>query len=270
MVGKRLLGEPEATESGTSDQRAVMARIRDLSKAPITEAVIDLRATLPEGFDPGEFSGLRSALSHRYPDVEEHRLFRQKIELGADGKQHSREDRGLQGFFFRSEDHLDLAQFRIDGLTFNRLKPYTNWEDVLAKAREVWSLYCQIACPDVVTRIAVRYINHLKIERQISRISDYLTSPPPIPPEAPGSMSSFITKVVVLDAEEGIAANVIQALEKDVESQFPTIILDIDVYKTRDFGSQDEEVWLTFGALRELKNRIFFGSVTETTVELFE
>ena len=73
-------------------------------------------------------------------------------------------------------------QFRINGFTFNRLKPYTSWGDILPQVKDLWSLYIDIASPESITRIAVRYINNIEIPKPDNIVfSDYLKVPPKIP-----------------------------------------------------------------------------------------
>ena len=247
-----------------------MTEVRHLRNAPITEALIDLRARLPAGFDPETFSGLGEELADRYPKPEKRQLVEQKIEIGLGSSHHPPQRKGLVGFFFRSEDERNLAQFRIDGFTFNRLKPYTTWEEVSQEARRLWTLYCQAASPESVTRAAVRYINHIPIPAPIGDMSDYLTTPMPIPEGLPGAVSSLLTKVVIRDEKAGLAANITQGLEEDIQSRSVTIILDIDAYKKREFEPQDDELWSTLEALRNLKNEIFFGSLADKLVRSFE
>ncbi len=247
-----------------------MATVKHLKNAPITEALIDFRAELPSGFDPESFEVLRERLADRYPEVKKRTLYTQRVEVRPESRHHRVEDRGLQGLRFESEDGRDLAQFRIDGFTFNRLKPYTSWEEVAEEARDLWALYCEIALPHSVTRVAVRYINQLPIPAQVDQIGEYITTPLPIPQGCSGRVASLLTKVVIRKGTSGLAANVIQGLEEDIHGRSLTIMLDIDAYKKREFGPQDEDIWSTLGDLRNLKNDIFFGSLTEKAVELFE
>ena len=248
-----------------------MAEYRHLDNAPITEAIIDLRARLLSGFQVKEFSSLRETLHDRYSDVKETRLITGAFGIRA-GKPvvQPPEDKGVDGYLFKSADNTKVAQFKKEGFTFSRLKPYTHWEDVLAEAKNLWKFYVAKASPELVTRIAVRYINHLKIPLPINDFSEYLTVPPRVPDNVPQNVGSFLSRVVVRDLQLDIAANITQALEKGVDPNYATIILDIDVYKRGEFDVDGDDIWPIFMQLRDLKNRIFFGSITEKTVRLFK
>lgn len=56
-----------------------MARVRHLSRAPITEALFDLRVALPEDFPVERLMQLRDRIGEKYPTVEEQRFFTAKL-----------------------------------------------------------------------------------------------------------------------------------------------------------------------------------------------
>lgn len=249
-----------------------MARIRHLKNAPIAEAIIDFRVTLPPGFEPSVFSSLREQLAERYPAFEPRNLFTAQAGLGENGRPVVRgpEDKGLHGFWFRSEREQDIAQFRVDGFTYNKLRPYTSWCEVIAEARRLWEMYVEVAKPDLVTRIAARYINHIRVHAPVGDPSEYFTSPIPLPSGLPLVLKNFLTRTVVHDQQSDVQASISHALVEVPDSKNVTFLLDIDAYKVEDIDPTDHRMWETFEALHESKNRVFFGSITETTARLFE
>jgi len=248
-----------------------MARARHLANAPITEAIIDWRAKLRADFAPDAFKPLKESLRSQFPVMEEQRGMQAVLEVKSGGLATSEtKDFGVRGFFFRSTDRKEIAQFRIDGFTFNRLAPYTKWTELFPKALELWRTYLQIAKPDVVTRLAVRCVNHIRIPDRDIDFDDYLAAGPKVPPELPQIIGGFLTRVVVMDPPKGIGANVTQALESALDQRFTTIIMDIDVYKVDEWQPDDPGVSETFELLHEFRNRVFFSHITEITAELFE
>ncbi|MDA2925099.1 TIGR04255 family protein [Acidobacteria bacterium AH-259-L09] len=247
-----------------------MAEPRHLQNAPIIEAIIDFRVKLHAGFQAEQFSDLEERLRDRFPEVKRRNLLESHFGV-KEGKPipPTTKYKGLYGFFFKSEDGRSVAQFRTDGFTFSRLKPYTKWERVFPEAYELWNSYVELASPEFITRIGVRYINRLNIPVPIKEFTQYLTAPPTVPEGLPRAVGNFLTRLVISEPETGIATNITQALEK-VESDFATIILDIDTYKKKEFEIDDESIKPTFEKLREIKNRVFFSSITEDTVRLFE
>ena len=185
-----------------------MAGYRHLNNAPITEAIIDLRVRLPSEFQVEKFSSLKEMLHDQYPGVDTRKSIEGEMEIGGSKLRQSLRDTGIHGYVFKSLDNTKVAQFRKDGFTFSRLKPYTNWEDISTEAKNLWKLYVDEASPEVVTRIAVRYINQLNIPLPINNFERYLTVPPRVPDKIPQEVSTFFSRVVVHDLEQDIAANI--------------------------------------------------------------
>jgi uncharacterized protein (TIGR04255 family) len=249
-----------------------MAEVRHLNNAPITEAIIDIRVKLSSKFKVESFLELKKTIGDRFPKVEERKLFSGQLRFKKRRPQPpAAEYHGVQGYFFRSVDDKKVAQFRFDGFTFSLLKPYTLWVEMFTEARELWELYSGIAQPEVVTRLAVRYVNHINIPLPVDDLSDYFTAPPKIPDNIQGIISGFLSKIVVYDQGLDIATNIVQALEKSIKpDKHITVVLDIDSYKTGDFNVNNDKMWDIFANLHNIKNQIFFNSITDKTARLFE
>jgi uncharacterized protein (TIGR04255 family) len=112
----------------------------------------------------------------------------------------------------------------MDGFTFNRLKPYTGWAQVLPQALELWRIYVEEFGPLSVTRIAVRYINRLTLPAPVVNMSRYLTAPPTVPAGAPQSLRGFLQRIVLEDTAAGLTARVTQASEKSPNPDTASIL----------------------------------------------
>lgn len=248
-----------------------MATPRHLSRAPITEAVIDLRCRVDSAFDVNAFRGLESAIG--YPTAKPIQLFEfhMKQEVGKE-PENKQVNHGLIGWRFTSTDGKQVAQFRKDGFTFSRLAPYTHWDEVFAEASRLYQLYMECACPEEVTRPAVRYINRMPLpEAEVADFSPFLTAPPACPADRQVVLNGFLTQVQVQDPLTGISATITQTIQSGGESPgFVPVILDLDVYEARSFPPDSKTILARFDALRETKNRYFFSSITEKTASLFE
>jgi len=241
-----------------------------LNNAPITEAIIDFRVRLPANFDLSRLKQAHTQIQDRYPQLDEQRIIEEELQhTPGQPPKFTVRDQGIVGYFFRSEDQKNLAQFRRNGFTFNRLKPYTSWDQVFPEACRLWQIYTTVARPEEISRIAVRFINRLLLPLPSLEFSDYLTAPPALPKGVPQSVSSFLSRVVIHDPETSLNANVVQALEPLLNEQYVSMILDLDVYKPDVSQLTPETVLGHFAKLREMKNRIFFGSLTQRAVDLF-
>jgi uncharacterized protein (TIGR04255 family) len=247
-----------------------MPASRHLRAAPILEAIIDFRVKARPDFEPREFESLKVELSARFPHVIEQKGGTVTFQLTPAGVQSPMmKEGGFQGLDFRSEDEKLLAQFRTDGFTLNRLKPYTSWDELRPIALDLWRLYCSVARPEGVMRLALRFINQIVLPSEKIAFSRYITMAPVVPPELPQAVSAFLTRTTIHDHEQGVSAHVAQAFGKDSESRM-VFVLDIDAYSEGAWTPSDPGIEATLGALRTLKNLVFFNGLTETTLKQFE
>jgi uncharacterized protein (TIGR04255 family) len=222
-------------------------------------------------FRPEEFASLKTPFAERFPNVDERRGLQTIVDMiEGQGQPTVVKDLGLQGYFFKTSDKKTIAQFRVDGFTFNRLHPYTSWEELFPQAMDLWRVYSSIAKPDVITRLAVRYVNRIVLPAGPTAFETYLRTAPVIPPELPQYISGFLTRVTIHDPQTDIGAHVAQALEASPPGNRLAVILDIDAYKQREFPTDDPAIEQTFDQLRAFKNLIFFNSLTDDTIRGFE
>jgi uncharacterized protein (TIGR04255 family) len=246
-----------------------MAKPREhLARAPIAEALIDIRVLPREGIAADVFVPLKNKLAIIYPKSSPMRSIEARFQM-AQGKVSA--ENTIQsdvGWLFETQGRESVAQFRVDGFTYNKLVPYTRWEDVFSEAYRLWQLYIESAKPLYVARLAVRYINRLRLPAPV-QLSKYLEAPPVLPLPIPQTIREFLTRVVVLDAEHSSSAIITQALEPSLEPTVATLLLDIDAIREATFVPDDPSMPQIFEQLRRLKNDIFFASITEKTVEMY-
>jgi uncharacterized protein (TIGR04255 family) len=248
-----------------------MATQRHLNRAPITEAVIDLRCRVDSSFDVNAFRALESVIG--YPTVKPIQLFEFHMKQEEGKEPENRQvNHGLIGWRFTSADGKQVAQFRKDGFTFSRLAPYTHWNEVFTEASRLYQIYVDCSRPEEVTRPAVRYINRIPLpEKEVGDFSPFLTAPPTCPVDRQVVLNGFLTQVQVHDPLTGISATITQTIQSGGELPgFVPVILDLDVFEARSFPPDTETILARFDALRETKNRYFFSSITEKTATLFE
>jgi len=247
----------------------MMATVRHLRNAPITEAVIDFRVVLPKEFRPEILRDAKSRLANEYSKSDEQEGFGGTIELRVGQATQNVRDIGFQGIWLKSEDEKTVAQFRINGFTLNRLKPYAGWDAFFEAAMRAWSVYVDLAKPQSVTRIALRYINHMPLPGVGAELNDFIHTAPRLPPSVPDVLSGFATRVVLEHPERRVSANVVQVLEVGMDSSATTLLLDIDAHKVGDFSVTKEVLAGILQDLRAYKNNIFFGSLTDRLLESF-
>src|SRR5438874_933662 len=124
-------------------------------KAPIIEALIDLRVELPVSATLQLLESVYDIIKRQYPVKANRVNVRSVLSVGSEIGAST--DQTVMGFAFTSEDGKQIFQARRDGFTFSRLRPYAGWPELRDEARRLWDIYRDTAKPDKITRVAVRY-----------------------------------------------------------------------------------------------------------------
>jgi uncharacterized protein (TIGR04255 family) len=242
-----------------------------LNNAPIVEALVDFRVILPKNFEIEQFKRLNEQIRRDFPVAEDRNTVEGVVKFEKDRPAASElRNLGLTGVWIKTTDGKSIGQYRKDGFTFNRLKPYTSWDDILPTALRLWEEYVRLASPELVTRVALRYINRMPLPAATGDLDTLIVTGPRLPQNVPQMLSSFLTRVVIEDADRRLAANVAQALEPGMEDRLPTLLLDIDAYRQGEFPPQGDVLREALIDLHTYKNQIFFGSLQEEFVRRFE
>lgn len=248
-----------------------MPEVIRFPNAPITEALLDIRVKLPSEVSLARLATFHDGVREQYPLKQERVRWGGSIQFKPGSAPEVSQASGEpEGYLFTSTDGRQIVQARLDGFTFNKLKPYDRWETFRDQARELWQRYLQVASPEGITRLALRYINRIEIPLPMRDFKDYILTTPEIAPELPQGLDSFFMRLVIPDPKTGAVAIVTEASEPVAESgKTLPLILDIDVFRVVALGVKDEAIWETFERLRDLKNEVFFKSVTQKTKERF-
>lgn len=237
--------------------------------APIAEAVLDIRVNQTQISNIESIQKLKEKELKDYPILNKRINFEGKIELNVqEDNILSNTASNIIGYVFSNEDNNRKVQVRTDGFTCNMLAPYTNWNNFFELAKEYWKVYKDFAKPDVVTRIALRYINRIELPLNNLNFEDYLTSVPKIPNCLPQKFGRYFLQMQVPCIENHIYSTISQTFEPPKTNYIPFII-DIDVFDTKIVSSGDLKLE-DFEKLRKFKNEIFEDLITDKTRNLFK
>lgn len=244
------------------------------SRAPITEAIIDLRIVPAQGFSVEDLVPIRDVVADRYP-IQEHVQYQQMSFVGTDllqaGGGHQ-----LNGFRFISTDKRETFHARLDGFTFSIQAPYDRWESFRNEARSLWSLYRSAVMPEGVTRAAMRYVTRIDIPDTKAgvRLEDYLRIHPEVSVDFPedGLMSNFFMQLQIWQQDLSCWLVVNQAPDVPPAEGIVSIRLDLDLFRERYEepwqADNDKALWDFLERLHERKNEIFEASITNKTRSL--
>ncbi len=244
---------------------AKAAKPRHLSRAPITEALIDIRLTLPKETRTLPYlAELNTQFGGSYTDRKDIKECQYKVQFG---RPELDEKTSTQlGFRYTNAENTQVIQATINGFTFSRLPPYENWERLKEEAKRTWTIYSHHVRPETITRVAVRYINRLVLPGLLVELDQYLRYVPKVPKVLPQVLGPYFSQIVVPDRQGQRTAIITQSSPPNPVAVSP--ILDIDVFMERLFSDEDE-VWGALDQLRDFKNQIFFDCITEKTAKLF-
>jgi uncharacterized protein (TIGR04255 family) len=250
----------------------LVAAPRHLPNAPITEAVIDFAIDPPPG---ASIDGLEAAIKPR--DLFGYEvgppiwagLFGIAISPGAGGPaQHTMANSQKIGIRAQSPDGKYVATFRTNGFGLSRLAPYESWDRLEAEARRLWHPFVAGFGAGRVTRVATRFINNLRLPMELGQsFGVYLNKVTDLPAELPQSMASFVQQFQLSDATNNNFVRVAVTWDRPPEEARVPVMLDIDAFRQVPIDPQTNEIWDVLGSLRELKNRCFFGLLTEEAIQ---
>lgn len=249
------------------------ARERHLANAPIREALIDIQADTPSGFDvTAATPSLHAQLGTTYSPPEVRKLFQGQISHNDNRLTTEAKDTGVHALFFRSNDSFNLVQARRNGFTFNRTRPYQNWDALVSEAHRTWGIYCRTFQVSRVRRVGIRFINAIEADQTPSGVVDiekYLE--PKISVSQPSAevletMSRHVYRYSSLHATAILVLGTGLLRGETVTS----VIVDIDVHRDFEESPSEQELWEVIGSFRALKNQLFFSSITERVATLCE
>lgn len=242
-----------------------MTNQRQLTHPPLKEALIDIQLAEPlpvefvEGLEKEMIEGLNRKQNIRAGTFE--------LKMGEPQEVVKRGEE-LHGWRYESADGSRVAQIKRNGITYSILRDYKDWPEIRDATRRVWEFYLgRVGRPATVARVAARYINVLEFPPSVE-LNDYLTAAPQIPKELPQTLENFLQRVVI-PYQGNIHAIITQALE--ATSQPGTrVILDIDVFAQQlTVQGESPDLWNLVDTFRNIKNTIFFNSVTEAALEAY-
>ena len=247
-----------------------MSKVETFPNAPITEALMDIQVRLPTGFNAEVLEEFHKIVKDKYSESKSINIFETKIDFNEKTDPDIEQSKPmLLGYAFKSVEEKKIIQIRINGFTFNKLKPYESWEKFFSEGREFWERYVEFVKPSRVKRIALRYINRIEIPLPINDFEEYILTNPRIAPKLPQALSQYFMRLEIPHPDLNSLAIITQTLGKQVKQNSFPLIFDIDVIIESEYNIGDIKMWADFEKLREFKNKIFIDSMTEKAKEMF-
>lgn len=244
-----------------------MPSSKHYSRAPITEALIDIRAEISDRVTLATLIDVHSSIKTDYPMRQDFLMLQGQMVAGASVGATASQTQ--VGYIFSSSDQKQILQARLDGFTFSRLAPYDRWETFRTEAQQLWSIYQSVTNPHRINRLALRYVNRLDLPLPFGDFKDYLRTVPEVSPDLPQGLSGYFMQLQM--PQEDIRAMLIlnQALIPPLNPDVVSILLDIEL--GRDIELPDTEaVWDVLEQLHTHTDQVFEACITDRTRELID
>lgn len=236
--------------------------------APIVEAVLDVQISDSIIIDPSIFEDFAKNNLKEYPISNKKFNVQFEIKNNKGKETNFNKSQNLLGYLFSNIQNNRTIQFRLDGFSYNMLRPYSNWEDFSKNGLLYLEKYLELVKPNHIVRIGLRYINRFDFPLEDYDYSKYIKYLPPIPNNLSKKYNNLFWQMEIPSEDKISNARITQTFES-IKKNTASFIIDIDVYQN-NLIELGEDLKSKFECLRNLKNDVFEDLITEECKELFK
>ena len=250
-----------------------------LGRAPIVEAVIEVRARAEASWEESAISERVKSALPEYPNFPSGRAVQFKMEFAQAAAplpappslaEQAVHDMGWRGLRCESADKLHVVQFNRDGFVFSRLAPYESWDQFQQEGLRLWQLHRNLAQPTEVQRLGLRFINRIAVPQEGLRLEDYLEAPPKPPRGIDLPFAGFLHHDTLTVPGYPYGIDFTQTVQPPQGLEAAGLILDVDVFTPRPFNLGEGVLEQHLAEMRWLKNKVFFGSITPKALAMLK
>ncbi|HEL5040417.1 TPA: TIGR04255 family protein [Stenotrophomonas maltophilia] len=241
-----------------------MARVRNLSAPPIQEAVIDFL------FDCEPLSEDRvrrlSKTIGKQPGWTTEDIRQIKSTVNLQDPSSSAYSDTFEGVLSKSADELNIVQIRGDRITVSNVWSYRHWESLEEFAFSCVDEFVREVGSVAVKRLATRFINAMPLKISLEE----MLSQPPRVDLADAEVAEFFDRKLLKFKEGGLIASFSLGTSTTPVmlggNPVRALIVDVDAYMDGVFSCDRHSLNSALSELRDAKNRIFFGALTEAAL----
>ncbi|MGY4332956.1 uncharacterized protein (TIGR04255 family) [Bradyrhizobium sp. LB7.2] len=238
-------------------------------RAPITEAVLELRFAQPLDRDTVERASSVVAGEYFYNEEEQ----QVSVSMDVPGKPPSIKTE-WEGRKLSSLDRADVAIFRRSAFVCSRLAPYLGWKEFRSATNKGWAALKRYhSGPIEVARIGLRYVNRIDVparQEEIINVEDYLKFVPQSPQLFTEPMLGYLVQAQRAVGADDLIFNLLSSTVPSPLINTVSFSLDLDVYLEMNIPKRDEDLWSLIERMRGQKNLIFEACITDRARELFK
>jgi len=241
-------------------------KVPQYRKSPLTQAVVNLYTRLPQNVTAETLHSIRGESEQQFPNEVE--LKQAHFELRLEQGSSPTASQQTAGWMFRSVDEKRIIQSRLDGFAFARLAPYEGWDSFTDEAKSFWSRYREIATPEAVTALGLKYTNIFNIPAPIKDFKDFFRTTPEVSPSMPQGLAGFFMQLQIPYPQENSMLVLTHTLVPPPQAGIVSLVLDIELTCANNVSSDESAIWQLLERHHNIKNDVFDACITDATKEL--
>lgn len=189
-----------------------------------------------------------------------------ELPIGTGGAEPTLNSHRLIARQFFQPDERQLFQVREDGFSFNRLAPYSSFDDYIPEIRSLWEGFSSKLSPLSVRQIRLRNINRICLPGTTQHeFNKYFVAAP----QNPYQVQGFLLRQDMIHPS---GVRVISVLSPQIAGIGGVeVLLDIHVLTDISCSPGDwDQILDALSRLRAVKNELFLSSLTSKGQELLQ
>lgn len=172
----------------------------------------------------------------------------------------------VAGYLYTSTDQKSRVEIKEGVLTYIEEHTYEGWDSFMNNVEVFLRLFSRALNGHTITRTSIRFINRFVLE-EFDNPLEYFKTTISVSEEnaVPYSLSQFAFNMM-LPVDENTYSIVKQEFNKI--SGKNNYIFDIDVLNQSNLIFDVDSISGVLATLREIKNKIFFGNITNKLIEI--
>ena len=171
---------------------------------------------------------------------------------------------------FHQADEKALIQVGLHLLAINHLRPYPSWDKFLPMIEKALRTYYEVAAPNSIHRIGLRYVNRVEIPEQCVDLDDYFEFYPRCAPGFPEDHGPFLVGLQ-FPYENGRDVLRVQLASAHVERPgLSPITLDLDYFLAQPGKWSVQEAVKWVGDAHQRVEAAFEACITDRLRAMFE
>ena len=235
---------------------------------PVVEAVCEFRFEPSGRWDLTVPGLVYEKLKGAFPKRRAAKLLEASVEVGQQGVEQKLTT--MEGMEFLRDDEKAFVRVAQDMLSVHQLRPYPAWPQFVPLIRQGFEAFCEVAKPNGLHRIGLRYVNRIEIPTASVELEEYFHFHPSVGPDLPQEYGRFLVAIeIAYDGQRDMLR--LQAIGPPVAPATSVVaILDLDYFLAQPGGIRLNEVFEWLQTAHTRVEVVFEGCITDRLRGIFE